>query len=174
MTEAPAPATAPPKKRRTWLWILIGIFGVCVIFVVAIAGFGMYFISQHVKAENVSSADALRTLDEARVRFKDVKPLFELDQREKPRLTQRLEEMPNGATRAQAMHVLVWDPRKERLARVTLPFWMLRLGKNKIDLSGEFDVQRLELDLHQLERIGPALLFDFRPQTGQRVLVWTQ
>ena len=173
MTATPTPTT-PPRKRRTWLWILVGILGAGVVCVIAVAGFGIYFISQHVQSSPVSSADALRSIDDARGRFKDARPLFELDRNEKPRLTRRLEELPAGSARAQSMNILVWDPRKERLARITLPFWMLRLGKNNIDLSGEFDVQRLPLDIEQLERIGPTLLFDHRPQTGQRVLVWTQ
>jgi hypothetical protein len=73
------------------------------------------------------------------------------------------------------MHILAWDPDKARLARVSLPFWMLKLGRKKIDLtSGDFDFQRLPLDIEQLQRVGPVLLFDYRPAGGQRVLVWTQ
>jgi hypothetical protein len=37
-----------------------------------------------------------------------------------------------------------------------------------------FDFQRLNLDVDELERIGPALVFDFRNQDGVRVLLWTQ
>jgi hypothetical protein len=166
---------APPKKRKTWLWVLLGILACGVISVVAVAGIGIYFISQNVRASHTSSADALRKLDEARAPFKDARPLFELDRRDQPKLTRRLEELPTATRKAETIYVLVWDPRKERLARVSLPFWMLRLGKNKIDLnSGDFDFQRLHLDVEQLERIGPMLLFDYRPPTGQRVLVWTQ
>jgi hypothetical protein len=169
-----APGAPAPKKRRTWLWILVGVLAFGVVCVITVAGVGIYFISKHVSAGPMSSAEALRSLDEARAKFKDERPLFELDRFEKPKLTKRLEDLPAGSTRAQTMHVLVWDPRKERLARVSLPFWMLRFGKNHVDLSGEFDVQRLHLDIDQLERIGPILLFDYRPATGQRVLVWTQ
>jgi hypothetical protein len=34
---------APTKK--TWLWILVALLGLGVVFIVAIAGFGVYFIS---------------------------------------------------------------------------------------------------------------------------------
>jgi hypothetical protein len=90
-------------------------------------------------------------------------------------MTRPLESLPAGATRPQTMYILAWDPDKERLARVSMPFWMLRLGRKKIDLtSGGFDFERLQLDIEQLERVGPIILFDYRPQNGQRVLVWTQ
>jgi hypothetical protein len=37
-----------------------------------------------------------------------------------------------------------------------------------------FNLEHLDLDARQLERIGATLLFDFRDQDGVRVLVWTQ
>jgi hypothetical protein len=168
-------APASPKKRRTWLWILVGILGLGVLAVIAIAGVGIYFASHHFKSERTTSAEAFRTFDEVRAQFKDVKPLFEIDRREEPRLTRRIEDLPTSDRRVETMHVIAWDPDKERLARVSLPLWMLRLGRRKIDLtSGGFRFDQLNIDLRQLERVGPILIFDYRPQTGQRVLVWTQ
>ena len=56
-----------------------------------------------------------------------------------------------------------------------MPFWVLRLGRQKIDIAqGAFDFQRMELDVPELERVGPVLLFDLRRSGGERVLVWTQ
>ena len=164
-----------PLKRKTWIWIIASIAAVCALSVIAIAGFGYYFVSRHVKAGPSTATEAFRAFDEAKVRFKDAPPLFELDRNEKPKLVRPLEELPAGATRAEAMHILAWDPDKARLARVSLPFWMLKLGRKKIDLtSGGFDFQRLPLDIEELQRVGPVLLFDYRPPGGQRVLVWTQ
>jgi hypothetical protein len=162
-------------KRKTWLWILAAVLGVVVLCVVTVAGLGMYFASKHFKATRTTSAEAFRAFDDARLPFKDVRPLFELDRREEPKMTRRLEQMPTGATRPQMMWILAWDPEKERLVRVSMPFWMLRLGRKKLDVtSGGFDFERLQLDVEELERVGPLLLIDYRPQTGQRVLVWTQ
>ena len=162
-------------KKKTWIWIIASVLGVCILSVIALAGFGYYFISRNVKAEKSTATDAFRAFDDAKVRFKDTPALFELDRDEKPKLVRPLEAMPTAATRADAMHILAWDPDKARLARVTLPFWMLRLGRKKIDLtSGGFDFQRLPLDIEELQRVGPVLLFDYRPPGGQRVLVWTQ
>lgn len=162
-------------KRKTWIWIVVSIVGVGFLCVAAIAGFGFYFISHNVKASKSTSGEAFKAFDEARKPFQDMQPLFELDRRDEPKMTRPLESMPAGATRPQTMYILAWDPDKERLARVSMPFWMLRLGRKKIDLtSGGFDFERLQLDIEQLERVGPIILFDYRPQNGQRVLVWTQ
>ena len=53
---------------------------------------------------------------------------------------------------------------------------MLRVGHRKIDFlhEGGLDVEELNLDADQLERIGPALVLDYRAPTGARVLIWTQ
>ena len=163
------------SKKKTWIWILVGIFGFGVLCIIAVAGFGIYFISSHVKADQTSSAEALQAFDDARQRFKDVGPVFELDREEDFRTVRKLEELPTSAQRAQMLHILVWDPDRERLVRVTMPFWLLRLGRKNVDLTTHgFDFQRLRLDMDQLDRVGPILLFDFRPPDGERVLVWTQ
>jgi hypothetical protein len=52
---------------------------------------------------------------------------------------------------------------------------MLRLGRQKIDIaSGAFDFERMQLDVNELERVGPVLLFDVHEGSGKRVLIWTQ
>ena len=128
-----------------------------------------------VRADRSLVPALVKAFDEARKPFQDMQPLFELDRRDVPKMTRPLESLPAGVTRPQTMYILAWDPDKERLARVSMPFWMLRLGRKKIDLTiGGFDFQRLQLDIEQLERVGPIILFDYRPQNGQRVLVWTQ
>ena len=162
-------------KRRTWLWILVAVFGLGVLAVIAMAGFGMYMVSTHIHAGPTTSAEAFKAFDEARARFKDAKPVFELDDRERPRQIRRFSDFPASSVKTQSMWILAWDPDRERLARVSLPFWLLRLGRQKIDLtSGSFDFERLQVDVGELQRVGPVLLFDYRANSGHRVLIWTQ
>jgi hypothetical protein len=162
-------------KRRTWLWILVAVFGLGVVGVMAMAGFGMYFVSKHVHAGPSTSADAFRAFDQVAARFKDVRPLFEIDERERPRQLRQLRDMPTSAARPEHMWILAWDPDRERLVKVSLPFWLLKLGRQKIDImQGGFDFERLQLDMTELQRVGPVLLFDHRATGGERVIVWTQ
>ena len=54
-------------KRRTWLWILVTLVGLVLVCVIAMAGFGMYFVSRHVHAGPSSSTDAFQAFDNARL-----------------------------------------------------------------------------------------------------------
>jgi len=73
--------------------------------------------------------------------------------------------------------VQAWNPEDERLVRLSLPFWLLRFTPDKMRTSrreGRFDMHELQLDIPELERIGPALVLDYRNQDGVRVLLWTE
>lgn len=164
-------------SRRTWLWIILGAFGFSLLILFAVAGAGVYFVSQHFSTAVASSEEASRAFDEARARFKDSKPLYELDDRERPHATRDLRTMPDSPVKPQNLWILAWDNHEERTIKVSLPLWLLRLGNQKIQIAegtGGFDLERLELDVRQLERVGPMLLFEFRENSGDRVIVWTQ
>ena len=162
-------------SRRTWLWILVAVLGFGIICIIGVAGAGMYFASKHFKTYRTSTADAIKTLDDARARFKTDQPVFLLDKSDHPRQVRKFEDMPTSKTKTESVYVLAWDPDKERLVRLSLPFWLLRLGRQKIDINTDgFDFQRLQLDMKELQRVGPVLLFDVRTKSGDRVLIWTQ
>ena len=162
-------------SRKTWLWIILGGLGFCVLVLFVIAGVGVYFVASHIDTSSVTSAEVVRVFDDARARFKDQKPLFELDDRERPHVTRELSSMPRAERRTENLAILVWDPDEERTVRITLPFWILRLGNQKIELGHRgFDIERLNLDLDELQRVGPLLVFDYRATSGERVLIWTQ
>jgi hypothetical protein len=163
-------------SRKTWLWIILGGLGLCVMALFAIAGAGVYFVAQHFDTEPATGAEALRAFDDARARFKDAKPLFEIDERERPHLTRELSALPTSPSKPENLWIFAWDADEERTVKVSLPFWLLRLGRQKIDIGGgSLDFDRLNIDVRELERVGPLLLFDHRnATTGERVLVWTQ
>lgn len=163
-------------KKRTWLWIVLACLGVCVISMFVLAGAGMYFVMNHVNVTHSSSADALRSFDDARKPFKDQQPLFVIDNRDEPRMARPLTEIPNGSVKPEHLWILAWDPDDEKVVKLSLPFWLLRMGKKKMTVmeSGGFDLERLNVDWRELERIGPALVFDLKSSQGERVLIWTR
>jgi hypothetical protein len=163
--------------KRTWLWIVVGAAVVFVVVLTALAGSGVYFVTHHIRSERSTSADALRAFDAVSASLGSPRPLYELDAADEPRLVRSLAELPAGASHPDTLYMLAWDPDQSRLVRVSLPFWLLRIGRHKVRVMREangFDFQRLNLDVDELERIGPALVFDFRNQDGVRVLLWTQ
>jgi hypothetical protein len=163
--------------NKTWIWIIAGFLGVCVIVLFAIAGTGVYFVHQHIDARRPSSVEAMREFEAARAAFKGKPPLLELDRLGHPRQVTRTEQMPTSSVRPTDMIVLAWNPVSGRVVRVSLPFWLLHIGRRKVNIfddSNGFDVDRLNIDVNELERIGPAFVLDYVTMNGDRVLVWTQ
>ena len=163
--------------RKTWIWIIVVTLAVCVVGMLAVAGAGVYFVASHVDTRQASSSEAFQEFDRARAVFREQKPLFELDQRERPRLTRELSSLPSVTTKPDYLWILYFSADSDsRIVKVNLPFWLLRLGRNKIKMTHgrDFDLDRLSIDLNELQRIGPMLLLDQRSTSGERVLVWTK
>ena len=162
---------------KTWIKITLvvaalGMLGMC-----AIAGAGIYFVSKHVQTTRISSSSAIKQFDDALVRFKDQKPLIEIDSAERVRRTRDISALPTAATKATHLVVKAWNPDEGRIVNLTIPIWILAMGRRKVDLGiGEdsFDLRRLNLDFKDIERIGPVLLIDVHTRTGERVLIWTE
>jgi hypothetical protein len=164
-------------SKKTWVWILLGVVGCGVLVLFGLAGAGVYFVTHHIHATRSSDASAVQAFETARMPFKDETPLFELDRFDQPHATRDLSTLPTSPVKPTDLHILAWNPDERRLVRITLPFWMLRLGRRKIDIiNGErnFDFGRLNVDVDDLERIGPTLVLDLHTPSGERVLVWTQ
>jgi hypothetical protein len=169
-----APAPAARTKSRKVLWIVLGVVAFILICVVAFAAFGFYLVANNLKMETASATEAAQSFDEVRARFKDT-PIISLDSQERVTLSRRPPDHAPG-TKPSTMHVMAYDDDESRIVRVTIPFWMLRLGREKIRLGtgGDLQFEQLKLTAEELERYGPSLLLDHRGGTGQRVLVWTQ
>jgi hypothetical protein len=162
-------------SRRTW--IVVGVLGAAVGLLLVAAGTAIYFVTQHVHTGRSTSAEALRTFDAVRASFGSQRPLYELDQSDEPRAVRPLHELPTAAKASTHLWILAWDPDEERTVRLSLPFWMLRLGKRDVAVMQKdtgFDLEGLQLDVDELARVGPALVFDFRNHEGVRVLLWTE
>src|SRR5262245_13477448 len=150
--------------RRTWIWILVGTAGVCLLGLVAMAVAGVYFVTRHISTEKSSSAEAIRAFDSVRASFPNQRPLYELDSDEQPRVARPTHQLPTSASKPAHLQLLAWDPEDGKLIKVSLPLWVLRL-KVKMDVTGKdhkFELERFDFNGEELERIGPALLFDFR------------
>ena len=109
-------------KARTWLWILIAFFGMCVLGLVLVAGAGLYFVSHHIAIGKSTSTAALRRFDTERARFKAERPVIEIDAWERAHEPKPVSEMPTSIVRPVNLYVLAWNPDDGRLARIALPF----------------------------------------------------
>jgi hypothetical protein len=164
-------------KVKTWIWIVVGIVGCGILCVIAVAGAGIYFFSQHFETKAASTESATLEFEQAKSRFVGQKPLIELDERGRFKRTNP-DRPARGDTRTpDQLNVLAFDPDDQRMVKVTVPFWLLRLKSRgaTVDFNGgRMDLDDLKLSVEDLERFGPTLIVDHTTSDGERVLVWSQ
>jgi hypothetical protein len=164
--------------RRKWWPIVLGI----VIFVVIVGagaiGIGIYVVSRQVAMTVVETEDPEAAFAEARAKFAGQKPYIEfVDDGVETQAVVHRENERDGRPPLNSMHIMAWDEHERKLVRLTLPFWILRLGRTG-DLrlspseSGISRGVRLHVSAADLERNGPGLLLDTKMQRGERLLVW--
>jgi hypothetical protein len=164
-------------KIKTWIWVVVGIVVVCILGIIAMAGIGVYFFSQHIQTRTMTPASASREFDQINARFKGQTPLIELDERGHYLRSNTDRQAASGAKTPEALHVMAFEPHDGRVVQVNIPFWLLRLKMrgSTIDFNGNrMELEDLKLTVEELERIGPSLVVDHRAPGGQRVLVWSQ
>jgi len=164
-------------KLKTWIWVVIGIVAVCILFVIAMAGAGIYFVSQNFETRTATAESAADEFDAVRAKFAGQKALIELDERGNFVKANTGREGTPGAGRPETLYVMAYDPDDGGLVKVTIPFWLLRMKANnaRIDLGGNrMELEDLKLTVDDLDRLGPALVLDQRNEGGDRVLVWSQ
>jgi hypothetical protein len=167
------------KTRKTWVSVLIA--SVIIVGVLAAAAIGgtAFFIYRHVNTQVASNERADVQFAEARARFAGQRPLLELRHGDEPVLHREAipAEMPEA--KLETLRVLAYDTREEKLVRVSIPFWLLRLAPTRhvsflSDTGIDFDSERVRLTLDDLERRGPGLILDQADRRGSQVLVWTE
>jgi hypothetical protein len=163
-------------KIKTWVWVVIAIVVICVVGAVAVAGMGYYFFTKHFDTKVTSPARASIEFEQVKAQFTGQKPLIELDERGR-----FLRANPDRPTRSDnrrpdQLFVLAFDPDDERIVKVTVPFWLLRLkAHGTVDFNGgHLELEDLKLTVEDLERFGPTLIVDHKSSGGERVLVWSQ
>jgi hypothetical protein len=162
---------------RRWLPIAAGIAVLVVFLGIGAIAISVAYFSEHTTVErDVERVKAVAAFDEVKRRFADARPVVEFDENRKPRYVEGITTRKNPGT-VSAVHVLAWDPDERALATVALPMWLLRLKSGPIEfgtyVSG-LDDHGVRLEVADLERYGPGVLFDFTAASGERVLLSAQ
>ncbi|MFL6279675.1 MAG: hypothetical protein ACJ731_06170 [Vicinamibacterales bacterium] len=163
---------------KAWIWVVIAVVVIGVLCVVAVAGIGLYFFSQHVETRSASPANAARDFEQVKARFAGQKPLVELDEHGRYLRSNTDRTAPPNAKPPESINVMAFDPDDGRIVRLSIPFWLVRMKMRgaTIDLNGKhMDLEDLRLTAEDLERLGPTLIVDHKnTSSGERVLVWSQ
>jgi len=165
------------KTKRTWIAVIVAILVVLFMAAVVLVGSAVFYVRRHIQAEFVTNAIGTEQFEEQRAKFAGQQPLIEMREHDRPVLHRRTAV---SAAPLQQIHVLAFDPRAGKVVHVNIPFWLLRMAPGKrVNLGGngqgfDFDTERTNLTVDDLERAGPGLLLDGKdPRSGSRVLVWT-
>jgi hypothetical protein len=161
-------------KVRTWIWVVVGVIVLGILGVVTMAAAGLWFVRSHVDVHQTTAAAASSDFDTVRARFAGQKPLIELDERGE--FIRANTDRPTATVRPQTLHILAFDADDEKIVRMEVPFWLLRLksGGNFTMNGNHVDMAKLHLTVEDLDRYGPTLIVDHRDPKGAHVLVWTQ
>jgi hypothetical protein len=162
-------------KVKPWVWVVIGIVVCGILGVIAMAAAGLWFVKSHVNIRSTTIAAASEDFQTIRQRFATQKPLIELD--EHGSFLRANTDRPAGTQRPQTLNVMAFDPHDEKVVKLDLPFWLLRLkgGGGSFDIGRRsVDLARMRITVEDLERYGPILILDQKDTDGSRVLVWSQ
>lgn len=166
------------NTRKTWVSVVIAAVLICGILAVAAIGGTAFFIYRHVNTQFAPNEKADAQFAEARARFAGQRPLIEM-RHDEPVLHREAIPAEMPAAKLETLRVLAYDTHAEKLIRVSIPFWLLRLAPSRhvtflSDTGIDFDSDRVRLTLDDLERRGPGLILDQADRRGSHVLVWTE
>ena len=164
------------KNQKT---ILLAVIGAVLMLIVVVVGVGVWAVRSMVDNANMDQATATRTMDDVRARFAHAMPVMELQPGGLTLSRRPPDTKPPGELKT--LHILRWSVRDGRLARVELPFWLLRMRDSPIDVvyQGEPGSSGLSVrtpsrvHMSDLERFGSALLIDGDMPDGGHLLIWS-
>lgn len=173
MTEV---TTAP--KSRTWLWVILGVFGTLFVLGVTVIGGAVFMFRTHVHNERLETATAERQFEDQRARFKGQQPLVEFegddDRNDNAVVHRPAADAPR--VKINTMRVLIYDLRNSHLIHVDIPGWFLRMmpeSNGRFGFQGEEEFSRHRITIEDLERHGYGLVVDgHNPNT--RILIWSE
>lgn len=164
------------KNKKGCLWIALGVIVLLVVVGASVAGgvaWLVYQSSSLVKTQ-ATKASAAALFDRTRARFAGQRPLVTIDDEGRS----RIEPRDGHGKVPDYVSVVAWDPDDRQLARVRLPFWLMRLAGAKAQFVAGDDAMRdltdAKLTVGDIERAGPGLVLDHQDADGRRVLVWTE
>jgi len=165
-------------RQRKSLWT-----GVALTFVtLAAVGLGVssWMFSRWSRLETATPEQAARAFAEALAAAGGGIPYIAIAADGSVRVHRELErDVPADLT---TLHLLAWEPARQRLVVVDFPFWFVRmkmtrklnLGTLTSALARDWEHIDLSVTEEDLQRRGPGLVLDHTAAGGARIVMWTQ
>lgn len=151
--------------------------GVVVILLLGVGGW--LFVRQHHQAAAMTATDAERAFADERARLPRGAAIVTIHDGGEPSVHRGLSR--TGVART--LYCTVFDTRSQRLVRINLPLAVVRvmrpggftyLGEITFLEDTDFDADRVDLTLDDLDARGPGLLVDHQHADGGQILVWLE
>lgn len=166
----------PPKPRRTWLWIILGVFAFLFVMAVGGAAFTAYWVTSRMEFVETPAPEAAKAFDEVRAKFRGQRPLIEFVNGDRGNITTNEAATPSSI-KLTTLHIIAFDDDEGRMVRMDVPFWLLRLKSGPIAFSSYasgFDDDKVRLRVEDIERRGPGIVLDLDHPREGRVLIWAE
>jgi hypothetical protein len=162
-------------RPRRWAPIVFGV-AVFVVFVgISAVVVSVSWFRDHLRIEAASGSGADAAFEEVRQRFATRAPLLEMHGTGEARRNAPARDAPR--TSLSTLHVLAWDAEEEKLARIDIPFWFLRLKETPIRFgtyASGLDALNISLTAAEIERYGPGVIVDISREGRDRALLWVE
>jgi hypothetical protein len=163
-----------PSLRR-WLPIILGVVILLGFVAVGAVVFSVAWIRQNLEVTSMAEPDADAAFEGVRKRFAEKAPLITFDGGIPKMNKETLAAKPQAALTT--VHLLAWDPDERRVARFSLPFWLLRLKETPIQFgsyASGMDNLGIQVRARDIERYGPGIIVEANLPRGARALVWAE
>ena len=165
-----------PKKKRTWIWVVAGVF--VLLCFVAIGGIiaAVSFFRQNLNVTQTAEDTAMRQFDEVRNRFPGQQPLIRLVD-DKPQFVAEPARQGTAQKPLTTLHVIAFDRDEGNLVTFSLPFWLLRMKSGPFRISAYqegWDDRGMSFTIEDIEKHGPGIIVDATERGEGRVIIWAE
>jgi hypothetical protein len=176
------------STKRTWLWVILGVFGTLFLIVIVFIGSAFYMFRTHVRNESVETPVAEQRFNQQRERFKGQQPLVEFVGGNRDNDDEAIVHRPSPTApraRINTMRVLIYDQSGGHLIHADVPGWLLRMmpngryggwddkGPPMIPRTYNDEFARHRITMEDIERHGLGLVLDGHNQ-NTRILIWSE
>ena len=164
-------------KIPRWAQVLIGVAIIAVFLGIGAIIAVTAWVSQNVVVNSSNSGQADDEFEKVRQRFKGQSPLLEMKDGVPHYVAARGEATSSERRQLTTLHILAWDAHDEKLATVSVPWWILRLKSGPIRFSSYasgFDDGGVSLTPEDIEKHGSGIIMDTTGRRGERVILWAE
>ena len=167
--------TTAPKKRYTWLYVVLGVLLVLGMLSVGCVIGTVWFFRQNMSVSQTSEQAAAQQMDDIRAKFPGQQPLIQLVDG-KPQIIARAGQAPSGQL-LNTLHVIAYDTDEGNIVNFSLPFWLIRMKSGPIRISAYqqgWDDRGLSFNVEDIEKAGPGIIADVTREHEGRVVIWVE